>query len=99
MSMKFVNPHYFSAILDGINHRFILVVESESLSKSGGQIPPRFAIGAINGTKDPRNVPIKNLLDLSVADNLINIPPGKYIPPTYPMMIVIFCSIRLDYGS
>jgi hypothetical protein len=77
MSMKYANPHYFSAILDGINHRFVLVVESESLIKGTRQAPPRFGLGAINGTKDPRIVPMKNLLELTVTDNLIEIPPGE----------------------
>jgi len=78
--MRFVNPHYFSAILDGINHRFVLVLESESLATNvGGRSPPRFALGAINATKDPRNIPIENLIELNVVDNLIRIPQGRQL--------------------
>jgi hypothetical protein len=75
--MNFANPHYFSAILDGITHRFIIVMECESLRGHIGYSPPRFTVGGMNGTRDPRHSSLKQLLEVGVKKSALQIPPSK----------------------
>ena len=75
--MNFANPHYFSAILDGIKHRFILILECESVQGADLNGPPRFSVGALNGTRDPRVAASRQLLEVGVASTALQIPPSK----------------------
>jgi hypothetical protein len=77
-SMNFANPHFFSAILDGIDHRFILIQESESVLGATGALvgAPRFSVGAINATRDPRFVGNGELVEVGVTNTALNIPQG-----------------------
>lgn len=77
--MNFANPHFFSAILDGIDHRFILIQECESVQGATGTLvgAPRFSVGAINATRDPRFVGNNDLVEVGVNSAAINIPKGK----------------------
>jgi hypothetical protein len=75
--MNFANPHYFSAILDGISHRFILVMESESMKGHTGYSPPRFTVGGMNGTRDPRMATLKQLMEVGVKKSALHIPASK----------------------
>lgn len=77
--MNYANPHFFSAILDGIPHRFVLVMESESLKSHTGFSPPRFTVGGVNGTKDPRLTSLKHLMEVGVNRTPIKIPPSKFL--------------------
>jgi hypothetical protein len=81
--MNFANPHFFSAILDGINHRFILIQECESLSGAKVTEVPRFSVGAVNATKDPRFVNYQALVEVGTSAAALQIPPGmsKSCPP------------------
>lgn len=88
--MNFANPHYFSAILDGINHRFILVMESETLSGQPGYCPPRFTVGGMNGTRDPRLSTIKQLMEVGVKKSALQIPPSNLNPPFFFFLSLIF---------
>eukprot|EP01039_Chlorochromonas_danica_P021668 gene21668-26772_t len=74
--MNFANPHYFSAILDGITHRFILVMESEAAKGHNGYVPPRFTVGGMNGTRDPRLSTLKQLMEVGVKKSALQIPPN-----------------------
>ncbi len=75
--MNFMNPHYFAAILENIPHRFILIQECESRDNDDEDIP-RFSVGAINATKDPRYANLRQLLAVGVTTTALEIPPGKY---------------------
>lgn len=76
--MDYVNPHYFAAILDGLSHRFILVLESESvLSMDGEAGPPRFSVGAINAMRDPRYSSVKQLLEVGVTESALTVPQSE----------------------
>eukprot|EP01038_Epipyxis_sp_PR26KG_P011239 gene11239-15080_t len=59
-------PFLFSAILDGVPHRFILIIECESRIDDDPQMPNRFSVGAINATKDPRYASFKQLMEVGV---------------------------------
>jgi hypothetical protein len=76
--MNFANPHFFSAILDGIKHRFILIQECESVQGASVAGVPRFSLGAVNATKDPRFVGCNSLVEIGVNDNALQIPPGNF---------------------
>lgn len=77
--MNFANPYLFDAILDGIVHRFVLVQECEAVNISeGGFTPPRFSVGAVNATRDPRYSSIRQLMEVGVSDSALQIPPSKY---------------------
>lgn len=73
-----INPHLVAAILDGVNHRFILVMELENikLSLSHCEIP-RFSIGGSNATSDPRLCKLSDLTEVKVASNAFKIPLSK----------------------
>ncbi len=73
---SFINPHYFSAILDGIGHRFVLIVECECLQGNEDYSPPRFSVGAINATRDPRVSQFKQLTEVGVRSPNLIIPSG-----------------------
>jgi hypothetical protein len=75
--MNFANPHFFSAILDGIKHRFILIQECESVAGAQVQGIPRFSVGALNATKDPRFATSSELVEVGVSVAALEIPPGK----------------------
>jgi hypothetical protein len=74
--MNFANPHFFSAILDGIPHRFILIQESESLSGTKSGSMPRFSLGSINASRDPRYSAMGDLVEVGATANSLKIPPG-----------------------
>jgi hypothetical protein len=74
--MNFANPHFFSAILDGINHRFILIQECESVQGAEVAVGARFSIGAINATRDPRFAGANQLIEIGVKNNALQIPLG-----------------------
>ncbi len=75
--MNFVNPYLFDAVLDGISHRFILVQECESVDGVEGFSPPRFSVGAVNATRDPRYSAIKQLMEVGATDSSLQVPPSK----------------------
>lgn len=75
--MNFANPYFFAAILDSIPHRFVLVMECESILGAEGFSPPRFSVGAVNAIKDPRFSSIKQLMEVGVTESGLQIPPGK----------------------
>lgn len=75
--MNFANPYLFDAILDGIPHRFVLVQECEFLQGNDGFSPPRFSVGAVNATRDPRYSAIRQLMEVGVSDSALQIPPCK----------------------
>lgn len=77
--MNFANPHFFSAILDGIDHRFILIQESETVQGAPADTvgAPRFSVGALNATRDPRFVGNGELMEVGVSNSALNIPKGK----------------------
>ncbi|RYH15852.1 hypothetical protein EON65_30985 [archaeon] len=77
--MEYVNPHYFAAILDGVAHRFILVIESEAVVDNENYFsPPRFAVGAVNAMRDPRFSSVKQLLEVGVTESALNVPKSKF---------------------
>ncbi len=75
---SFVNPHYFSAILDGINHRFVLILECECIEGNEEFTPPRFSVGAVNAVKDPRFSNYQNLVEVGVKSSSLQIPPSTH---------------------
>lgn len=75
--MNFANPYLFDAILDGIPHRFVLVQECEYLQGHDGFSPPRFSVGAVNATRDPRYSAIRQLMEVGVSDSALQIPQCK----------------------
>ena len=77
--MNFANPHYFSAILDGITHRFILVQEAEAIQGHSGYVPARFSVGGMNGTRDPRLSTLKQLMEVGVRKSALHIPSSEYL--------------------
>lgn len=81
MSHQIINPHYFTAILDGIPHRFVLVLECEATQSYDGFNPPRFSVGALNATRDPRLSNTKQLMEVSVTNSALQIPPRKRLRP------------------
>ncbi len=98
--MNFANPHYFSAILDGITHRFILVMESEAAKGHNGYVPPRFTVGGMNGTRDPRLSTLKQLMEVGVKKSALQIPPSKKISSQTSLSSQnTVCINRLGYGS
>lgn len=74
--MNFANPHFFSAILDGIGHRFVLIQECESVQGAKVEEVPRFSVGAINATRDPRFSNAGELVEIGVKSTALSIPPG-----------------------
>ena len=78
--MNFANPHFFSAILDGIDHRFILIQESETVQGAPADTvgAPRFSVGALNATRDPRFVGSTDLMEVGVTNSALNIPKGEW---------------------
>ena len=80
--MNFMNPHFFSAILENIPHRFILIQECETFEICSEQIP-RFSIGAINATRDPRYANSRQLLSIGVTNSALEIPPSKSHTQTF----------------
>lgn len=98
--MNFANPHYFSAILDGITHRFILVMESEAAKGHNGYVPPRFTVGGMNGTRDPRLSTLKQLMEVGVKKSALQIPPSKKISSSnFSLISKHLFRNRLGYGS
>ncbi|KAJ1416563.1 hypothetical protein B484DRAFT_154307 [Ochromonadaceae sp. CCMP2298] len=81
--MNFANPHFFSAILDGIPHRFILIQESESLSGTKSGSMPRFSLGSINASRDPRYSAMGDLVEVGATANSLKIPPGYLMAHQY----------------
>jgi len=72
--MNYINPHEFSAILDGITHRFILIQEFECLNEpqnSASRHPPRFSIGGYNALIDPRLCSDSTLVEITVGNKLL----------------------------
>jgi len=64
----------FSAILDGITHRFILIQEFECLNEprnSASRHPPRFSIGGYNALIDPRLCSDSTLVEITVGNKLL----------------------------
>lgn len=88
--MNYINPHEFSAILDGITHRFILIHEFECLSEpynSSIRHPPRFSIGGYNALKDPRQCSDSILVEITVGNKLLfNIPFRKFYTCVYALL-------------
>ena len=71
---NYINPHEFSAILDGITHRFILIQEFECLNEpqnSANRHPPRFSIGGNNALIDPRLCSDSTLVEITVGNKLL----------------------------
>eukprot|EP01031_Cornospumella_fuschlensis_P039494 gene39494-48084_t len=86
--MEYVNPHYFAAILDGVAHRFVLVIESEAVVEADGDFaPPRFAVGAINAMRDPRFSSVKQLLEVGVTESPLKIPKNWLMAHQYIYLI------------
>ena len=81
--MNFVNPHFFSAVLENIPHRFILIQECEYLNGYEGFQPPRFSVGAINATRDPRYAQFRQLLPVGVSSSALQIPPSWLMAHQY----------------
>lgn len=75
--MNFINPHFFSAILENVPHRFVLIQECETYQTCDDNVP-RFSVGAINATKDPRYANLRQLLAVGVTSTALEIPPGKH---------------------
>ena len=80
--MNNINPHAFSAILDGISHRFILIQEFECLHvtvSSGSRNPHRFTIGGHYALMDPRTCKHNDLVEIAVGNKLLfDIPFRKF---------------------
>ncbi len=87
--MSYINPHYFSAILDGISHRFIIVLECECIQGNEDFSPPRFSVGAINATRDPRMAQFKQLLEVGVRSANLQIPPGWFLHVNWRLHFII----------
>ncbi len=94
--MTYPNPHYFSAILDGIKHRFILILECECIQGNEDFSPPRFSVGAINATRDPRVSQFKQLTEVGVKSPNLKIPPGLCFHP-FKIVQLILKSFVLSY--
>jgi hypothetical protein len=68
-----LTPGFVSQALEGITHRFLLVLECETRMYSEGQqpntkhpiVPPRFAIGGPRATIDPRVAKVEELMPLA----------------------------------
>jgi hypothetical protein len=67
-----LTPGFVSTALEGITHRFLLVLECETRMYSEGQqpskhaiVPPRFAIGGPRATIDPRVAKVEELMPLA----------------------------------
>ena len=86
--MNFANPHFFSAILDGIKHRFILIQECESVQGAKIKGIPRFSVGDVNATKDPRFANSQSLVELGANVSSFQIPPGE-ITFIFPFQIIL----------
>eukprot|EP01033_Poteriospumella_lacustris_P007177 gene7177-5168_t len=93
--MNFANPYLFDAILDGIPHRFVLVQECEFLQGNDGFSPPRFSVGAVNATRDPRYSAIRQLMEVGVSDSALQIPPSWLMAHQY---IYILHEYTDEYG-
>lgn len=85
--LNYPNPHLFAAVLDNISHRFILVMEYETIAKSHDNnqasvnLPvaapfTRFSMGAINAARDPRNATVKQLVKVAVGNIPFQVPPS-----------------------
>jgi len=92
--MNYINPHEFSAILDGITHRFILIQEFECLHvavHSARRHPPRFSIGGYNALIDPRLCNESILVEITVGNKLLfNIPFRKLNTNTFSPLLAAF---------
>jgi hypothetical protein len=69
-------PALVNAALHGLVHRFILVIECEERRYEGEESrgPPRFCVGALRASLDPRNVSINDLVPLGEAK--VDLPKG-----------------------
>lgn len=74
---NYANPHYFSAILDGIGHRFVLILECECIEGNEEYTPARFSVGGLQATKDPRISTLQELVEVGVKSTALQIPPGN----------------------
>ena len=62
-----LTPAFVTGCLEGITHRFLLVLECETRMANDERgiprpAPPRFAIGGARATIDPRNAKVKELM-------------------------------------
>lgn len=81
--MNFINPHFFAAVLENVPHRFILIQECEFLGGYEGFQPPRFSVGAMNATRDPRYAQFRQLMPIGVANSSLQIPPSWLMAHQY----------------
>lgn len=93
--MSFMNPHLFAAILDGIAFKMIVVMECECVQGNEEYCPPRFTVGAVNGTRDPRMAQFKQLLEVGVQCDNLHIPYGMLLKF---VSILILILVVQDYS-
>lgn len=60
-----------------MQHRIVIVLESEGRSAAGLRQPPKFAVGGARASKDPRGCLIEELFPIAGADSPIKIPKGE----------------------
>ncbi|RYG67024.1 hypothetical protein EON64_08390 [archaeon] len=76
-----INPRFMLSALKGVTHRFVLVLECEHRRDAPKDIfsnaPPRFSVGGLRASKDPRTVPLDQLIRISNKSPEVQLPAGR----------------------
>jgi hypothetical protein len=78
-----INPRFVLGALKGITHRFILVLENQFRHEMHNQTqvaqttPARFVVGGPRASKDPRTVPLNQLIGITSESPEVQLPSGK----------------------
>lgn len=77
-----INPRFMVSALKTVqNHRFVLILECEYRINAPKDIaniaPPRFSVGGLKASKDPRIVPLDQLIGISNQNPEIQFPAGN----------------------
>eukprot|EP00981_Chlorochromonas_danica_P011190 scaffold3799_cov168-Ochromonas_danica.AAC.3 len=77
---KMLNPRMMLSALQSVRHRFVLVLESEHLRSASSDIhrvaPARFTVGGPRASKDPRTLPLSQLVAVSQRKPEVQLPSG-----------------------
>lgn len=86
-----INPRFMLSALRGVTHRFVIVMECENRINAPKDIqdaaPPRFSVGGPRASKDPKTVPLNQLIGISNKKPEVKLPAGWFMLHQYVYIV------------